>query len=128
MIQFSYDAVKTDPAGAWVTEAQARAIQDLVCIDAGGLTCQNVDDEPSGPAPYYGQVNAYLGNTNRPINELSYTACLFWTYLCQEYGSNMSEPQLGLDFLEKFWDEADDDKNRDGIQVVDATLKNLNPS
>ncbi|MCA9443513.1 MAG: VWA domain-containing protein, partial [Candidatus Omnitrophica bacterium] len=128
MIQFSYDAVKSDPAGAWVTEAQARAIQDLVCIDAGGVTCQNVDDDPTGIAPFYGQVNAYLGDTNRPINEISYTACLFWSYLCQEYGTNMSEPQLGLDFLEKFWDEADDDKDRDGIQVVDATLKNLNPS
>jgi len=127
-VQFAYNAVKTDPAGAWVIEAQARAIQDLVCIDAGGLLCQNVDDEPSGVAPYYGQVNSYLGNTNRVLTEASYTAALMWTYLCQEYGTNMAEPQLGLDFLEEFWNEADDDVNRDGIQVIDATLANLGES
>ncbi|MCA9446112.1 MAG: VWA domain-containing protein, partial [Candidatus Omnitrophica bacterium] len=39
-----------------------------------------------------------------------------------------SEPERGFDFMAEFWDEADDDVNRDGIQVLNATLQNLGES
>lgn len=128
MVQFSYDSLKTDPDGGWAIEAQARALQDLACVNAGGIICQNVDDDPNGVANYLGEVNGFLGNPNRPVNKISYAAALFWIYMCDQYGNLRNEPELGLDFLEEFWDEANDDPNRDGIQVINQTLANLGES
>lgn len=128
MVQFSYDSLRTDPDGNWAIEGQARAIQDLACVNAGGIICQNVDDEPNGVANYLGEVNGYLGNPNRPVNRISYGAALFWIYMCDQYGNLRTEPELGMDFLEEFWDEADDNPDRDGIQVIDQTLANLGES
>ena len=86
--------------------------------------CVNVDDDPSGTANYIGQVNDYLGNPNRPVNEISYTAAL-WAYLCQRYGAERTEAHLGLDFIADFLHESAQNLDRDGIEVMDATLKDL---
>jgi Mg-chelatase subunit ChlD len=122
-VQRAYGSLRAEPDSAWVREGQARAVEDLVCVHTAADDCVNVDDEPV--SIYFSEVNGYLGNPNRPLGELSYAACLFWTFLCERYGSNRTEPQLGLDFLEAFWDESDDDVERDGIQVIEATLANL---
>lgn len=124
MIQFSYNAVQADPAGSWFIEAQARAIQDLVCTTIGGV-CQHIDNDPNGVATFVGELNGYLGNPNRPITELSYGAAMFWAYMCDHYGAIREEPHVGLDFLQAWWDDAALDPNRDGIQVTDSTLANL---
>jgi len=121
-IQYAYKRPKQDPAGAWMGEGQARAIQDLICVPIGSDPCVNVDDDTSGAANYWGEVNGYLGDPNRPVTEISYAAALFWTYLCQEYGTNAGEPRRGLDFIRRFLDEGDINDQRDGIQVMDATL------
>ena len=128
-VQSAHGGASADPARKWITEGQARAIQDLVCVPHITDDCWNVDDDPSGSANYFGEVNGYLGSPNRPINEISYSAALFWTFLCQEYGSDQTEPHRGLDFMQSFWDEAETGSSeRDGIQVIDATLQNIGSS
>jgi Mg-chelatase subunit ChlD len=125
MVQFSYGGIQTDPDGNWVIEAQARAIQDLVTLDANGITGQNVDDDPTGPANFYAEAMGYLGNPNHPITHISYNAALFWAYLCQRFGTDATEPGLGFDFMRHFWDAAAADPNTDGIQAINNTLSAL---
>ena len=81
---------------------------------------------PGPPGPGGGGArgpHTLLGNPDQRLADASYSAALFWVYLCQNYGVNPVEPdvepELGLDFLATFWDESDSDPNRDGIQVID---------
>jgi hypothetical protein len=128
-VQSAHGGAEADPARTWIIEGQARAIQDLICVPTVTDECVNVDDDSNGPAGFYGEVNAYLGNPNRPLNEIDYNAVLFWSYLCERYGTLQEEPERGTDFLVEFWQEAEDGAaDRDGIQVIDATLANLGES
>jgi Mg-chelatase subunit ChlD len=123
-IQGAYGTtLQTDPAKKWVTEGQARAIQDLMCVPIGGDDCVHVDDDETGNASYHGQLNNYLCNPNEPITEIEYDAAIFWTFLCDRFGTTNSEPERGIDFLRRFWEEADTgSEDRDGIQVIDDLL------
>lgn len=118
-----------DPADDWVYEGQARSIQDKVCIGPTRNDCEHFDDIATGSAGYVGQVNTYLGNPARPINETSYSAALFWTYLTEKYGTTPNDPvEQGMDLMVEFWEEAADNPGRDGIAVLNSTLANLGHS
>lgn len=115
--------LQTDPAKKWVTEGQARAVQDIFCVPIGNDPCVHVDDDETGNASYHGELNDYLDDPDQPINEIAYDAAIFWTFLCERYGNSNSEPERGIDFLRRFWEEArDGDEDRDGIQVINDLL------
>lgn len=127
--QFKYGGLD-DPASAWVYEGQARSIQDKICIGEDRSDCEHFDDIATGYAGYVPEINAYLGNPNRPINQTAYQSALFWTYLTEKYGT--SDPgdsvERGMDLIVDFWEESADTPGRDGIAVINSTLSNLGHS
>lgn len=116
-----------DPAGKWVSEGQARSIQDKVCIGANRATCLSFDDIDTGYAGYVPELRAYLGNTNRPINQTDYQAVLFWTYLTEKYGTSApgDTVEAGMNLLVKFWENSANTPGRDGISVLNSTLAGM---
>ncbi|MFX1255791.1 MAG: VWA domain-containing protein [Promethearchaeota archaeon] len=90
----------TSSGGTWVTEGQARSLQDKLYND---LDLQDGSDYAS----YLGQVFGYLGNPDRTLMELSYDAALWWTYVAEKYGTINTEPDYGLDAFLEWWEAAD---------------------
>jgi hypothetical protein len=127
--QYQYGGLD-DPASKWVYEGQARSTQDKICIGADRGNCEDFDDIDTGYAGYVPEVKGYLGNTNRPINETSYQAALFWTYLVEKYGTLPINDSVegGMNLMAEFWKEAAANPGRDGIAVLNSTLANLGHS
>ncbi|KKL24426.1 hypothetical protein LCGC14_2415460, partial [marine sediment metagenome] len=96
-VQFCYTHSLATGGGAWITEGQARMIQDKY---------YNVLDTADGTefASYYGQVSGYLGNPSRSLFDLSYDAALFWQYIAEKYGTINREPDRGVDVIVQFWE------------------------
>jgi Mg-chelatase subunit ChlD len=124
--QFKYGGLD-DPAGKWVVEGQARSIQDKFCIGANRSTAQCFDDIDTGDGGYVPEVKGYLGSPNWPVNQKSYQAALFWTYVTEKFGTNApSDPvEAGTNVLEKFWSESAANPGRDGIAVLNSTLADM---
>ncbi len=125
--QFKYWGLN-DPHNKWVVEGQARSIQDKICVGGDRSDCEHFDDIPTGYAGYVPEINAYLGNTNRPINQTSYQAALFWTYLTEKYGTNPSSSdsvERGMDIMIEFWKNSADTPGRHGVAVLNETLTEL---
>ncbi|MGD8751304.1 MAG: VWA domain-containing protein [Anaerolineales bacterium] len=127
--QFKYWGLD-DPAGRWVFEAQARMVQDKMCIGGDRSTAECFDDIDTGNSGYVPELKAYLGNPNRPITQVSYNAVLFWAYLTEKYGT--SDPgdsvEAGLDLLREFWEASYDNPGLDGIATLNIALSNLGHS
>lgn len=122
--QYTYGGLRGDPAGNWCWEGQARSIQDKICLeeDVNGNCSFSLDSIAGGSSNYLGQVNGYLSNLNRPITEISYDAVLFWTYLTEQYGTPNREPDIGMDLLVEFWEQARSDLDDDGIGTLNRAL------
>lgn len=120
--QYTYGGLGTDPDGNWAWEGQARCVQDKVCVGTDRSTCISLDSVTGGNN-YFGQINNYLGDTNRGIPNLSYTAALFWTYLTEQYGTLNQEPELGMDLMVRFWEQGEANRNDDGIGTLNRTLQ-----
>jgi hypothetical protein len=120
----------TDPGWKWVTEGQARSTQDKICIGPNRATCEDFDDIDIGYAGYVPEVNAYLGNTNRPINQTDYQSVLFWTYLTEKFG--LYEPsdtvEGGMDIMVEFWEDSAANPGRDGITILNSALASMGHS
>jgi Mg-chelatase subunit ChlD len=119
-----------DPAGKWVVEGQARSIQDKVCIGANRATCLSFDDVDTGYAGYVPELQGYLGNPNRPINQTDYQAVLFWTYLTEKFGTSApgDTVEAGMNLIVKFWEDAAANPGRDGITILNSTLASMGHS
>lgn len=124
--QFKYGGLN-DPADKWVVEGQARSSQDKICIGANRGSALCFDDVAGGYAGYVPQVNGYLANTATPINQSSYSAALFWTYLTEKFGTSApgDVTEAGMNLLVQFWKESAANPNRDGIAVLNSALQTL---
>ncbi len=124
--QFKYWGLN-DPADGWVVEGQARSTQDKICLGANRATALCFDDIATGYAGYVPQVNGYLANTATPINQSSYSAALFWTYVTEKFGTfNMDDTvEGGMDLMVEFWEKSAATPNRDGIAVLNDALASL---
>jgi len=107
---------------SWVVEGPTDAMADLSCVVQDGA-CLDLDDEFY--SHYYGLVHDYLGDPGRSLTELLYPASLFWAYLCDQYGTERSEPRIGRDFIRSFLEEAEENPGLDAIEVVETTLAKL---
>lgn len=127
--QYKYPGLN-DPASKWAYEGQARMIQDHICIGGDRSTAECFDDIDTGYAGYVGQINGYLGNPNRPINETSYDAALFWKYLAEKYGTSSpgDDVEAGINIVIKFWEQANANPGNHGIYAVNQALDELGHS
>lgn len=117
-----------DPNDRWVIEAQARSMEDKVCMDpfpqgAPGTCTIYTDLQPD--SDYVGEISEYMADPNRPITDISYNAVLFWTYIMEKYGTTSVEPQLGMDWMTTFWDIVASQDSSDAIATVNDTLEEL---
>jgi len=124
--QFKYWGLN-DPADGWVVEGQARSIQDKFCIGSNRATANCFDDIATGYAGYVPQVMGYLGNPNWPINQYSYTAALFWTYVVEKYGTSPASDATegGMNLMVNFWKDSATTPGRDGIAVLNSVLSSM---
>jgi hypothetical protein len=105
--------------GGWVTEGQARMLQDKLYNDL---------DQESGTdfAAYLDDVYGLLENPDYPLMDRGYSAALFWTYVCEKYGTITTEPDLGLDAIVQWWEAARSiGTASDQITVFNKMLENL---
>lgn len=123
--QYTYHGVWADPASGWVYEGQARASQDKVCVTAPSGPCISLDGLANGLAPYFGEVNGFLANPTRDLTRVGYGSALFWTYLMEQYGTTTGEPQMGVDVLLRFWEQAAADRDDTGIGTINRMLAEL---
>jgi Mg-chelatase subunit ChlD len=119
-----------DANDRWVIEGQARSIQDKVCIGGNRATALCFDDIATGFAGYVPEVNAYLGNPNRPIGTISYSAALFWTYLTEKYGTSnpLDQVEIGMNFMVEFWKASENNHGLSGIATINKALETLGHS
>jgi Mg-chelatase subunit ChlD len=128
--QFKYWGLN-DPHHTWVLEGQARSIQDKICIGGDTSDCEDFDDIDTGYAGYVPQVRHYLDTANRPINQASYSAALFWTYLTEKFGTDpppSNSVERGMDLMVQFWENSANTPGRDGVAVLNETLSDLGHS
>ncbi len=109
--------------GAWFTEGTARTLDDRYDLeldavgpfitDTNRLMTENLikDDKDFGP---YRDLTLF---------DLSYRACLFWGYCCEQLGTIGVEPDSGIDFILKLWQNMEDDISNNGVKDSLATLK-----
>ena len=121
-VQYSYINFDEWPAwGEWVIEGITKAMEDKVYsdIDLG-------DDSIPNCSSYYARITEFLDRTDDTIWDSSYSVALFWTYLTEQIGTTAETPQLGVDFIRRFWENAED-KDPDGIGVLRDTISEFSP-
>nr|HQH72697.1 hypothetical protein [bacterium] len=82
--------------GRWTVEGTARLMQDKLWNDL---------DANGGMLTFWGEVSNYMAQTDVRLVDQSYSACLFWQYLCEQLGTVHTEPEYGVDVIRRFWEE-----------------------
>lgn len=96
-VQFTYITF-----GQWLNwgrtaiEGSARMMEDQVYADIDGDPAMGFQNEAAN----------YLGNPNQDFWASSYRAALGWKYAAERYGNVAAEPQVGVDFIRRFWENA----------------------
>lgn len=109
--------------GGAACEGHARAMQDKIYLDL------DLNPEAECTAPFLGQVNNYLKNADQPLWASKYNAALWWTWLMEQYGTTLAEPQRGTDFMARWYIEAAASlANPNPYLITDAVIKNQAPS
>jgi hypothetical protein len=121
-VEYAYvDEAGGSGCGPWpaaACEGMARMMQDQIYTD--------IDTAASSCISAQGEFNAYLGNPNRTLWDLSYTAALFWKYLAEQYGNVTVEPERGADFVRRWWQNAVDDfDSPDIVQLTRETVQDF---
>ncbi len=110
-VQFMYDGGYT----AWGKvpyEGTARMMEDHIYADIDG---------DSGAA-FVSESNKYLGAPDIDFWESSYQSALGWKHLAEQYGTIATEPQIGVNFVRRFWDNLDATEDPDVPGTIQQTL------
>jgi len=109
-----------DVPADWVLEGQARMTQEKT-----DDWLDHCDGTEAGTS-YLRQLQAYLtGSHTSDLTALSYDACLFWNYVCEQFGSHRSDPDFGFDIIADFWDTAVNPSGTDGITMFNNLMAHL---
>ena len=111
-VQYAY--INFSNWSAWGTapvEGGARVMQDKVYSDL---------DANSGCITYKGATGDWLNTPNQNLWNSSYTFALFWNYLMEQLGTTATEPQVGVDFMQRFWQTAQTATNNGTIDFPNA--------
>ncbi len=114
-VQYNYDTSAGAPIQTkFLKEGTARATQDN--------WFDNIDDQPAGAASftYCAEAAGYLAATNNDLSDMWYTACVWWKWAMEQYGTTLTEPQRGIDFVEAVYDQNTLGKSR--IAAVNGAL------
>jgi len=109
-------------ANKWVREGHARMIQDKLSD-----WLDHADGTEEGSS-FVRQTQGYLGGSHTSdITTISYSACLFWQYYCEQFGSDHTDPDYGVDAITTYWSSAANPSGSDGITMLNNALDILSP-
>jgi len=109
-------------ASKWVREGQARMIQDKLSD-----WLDHADGTEAGSS-FVRQTQSYLsGSHTSDLTTISYSSCLFWQYYCEQFGSDHTDPDYGVDAITEYWSTAANPSGSDGITMLNNALNNLSP-
>ena len=114
-VQYAY--INFSNWSAWGTapvEGGARVMQDKVYSDL---------DSNSGCITCKGATADWLNTPDQNVWISSYTFALFWNYLMEQLGVTNTEPQIGVDFMQNFWQRTHTATNAGNIDFP-GTLRN----
>lgn len=105
--------------GRTAIEGSARMMEDQVF----GLL-----DDGIGVQSFLNEANDYMANPDQSFWGASYEAALGWKYAAEQFGTIATEPEIGTDFIRRFWERAGDDKdNADTPRTFEDTLQEFRP-
>jgi hypothetical protein len=105
--------------GGVPVEGTARLMQDKIYTDLDG---------GAGCITYPGEANNYLGNPNQTMWNISYTSALFWNYMMEQLGTLNTEPNIGVDFIRRFWENAQaNNATPDTVGTIRQTITQFAP-
>ena len=119
-VQYSYITfAKWSVWGGVPVEGTARMMQDKIYNDL---------DANAGCITYGGEANNYLGNPNQTMWNISYTSALFWNYLTEQLGTTSAEPNIGVDFIRRFWQNAQaNNASPDTVGTIRQSISQVAP-
>ena len=111
------------PPKDWVLEGMARMSEDKLNTYLDHHNIVGISGQ------YLRQVHSYLGNSHtKTLTDLAYDAVLFWTYCSEQFGTDHTDPDYGIDFISKFWDTSINPSGTDGITMFNNVMQNLSTS
>jgi len=118
-VQYRYrcDGGDCNGLGTWISEGMARCMDDRHFADHDNITL---------PFFLWDEVQGTMNSTDESLTELSYRACLWWSYLCEQLGTTTTEPEYGIDFISLFYDQMSSDISggtKDGVTTTDRAIR-----
>ncbi|KKM85497.1 hypothetical protein LCGC14_1288440 [marine sediment metagenome] len=109
-------------ASKWVREGQARMIQDKLSD-----WLDHADGTEAGSS-FVRQTQGYLsGKHTSDLTTISYSSCLFWQYYSEQYGSDHTDPDYGVDAIATYWSSGANPTGSDGVTMLNNALNVLSP-
>lgn len=118
-VQRAY-GIDSDDWGRIVTEGTARMMEDQIFTD--------IDARKS--STFQREANNYLILSGSVWLNSSYRGALGWKYLAEQYGTITDEPQVGTDFIRRFFEHAEqaiEDDNIDFLATLEDTIQDTSP-
>ena len=119
-VQYAHDSGTGAPIQTkFLKEGTARATEDnwFTNIDHWAAALSN--------SSFNKETNNYLAATNNDITSYSmrYRSCLWWKYAMEQYGTTLTEPQRGIDFVREVYGK--NTAGYSGIGAVNQALSSM---
>lgn len=107
-----------DAIGYFFKEGLAAAIEDKIW--------NSVDT--NGSSNYVGYLQSYLKGENfdtaapSSLWSHSYSGCLWWNYLTEQYGTARTEPGVGNDFIKLLLEKADETDSTSNMEIMEKSI------
>jgi hypothetical protein len=119
-VQYGYVGFENWPSwGGLPLEGTARMMEDQVYSDLDAYGTSFASD-----------AVLYLDDPNRVWLKLGYRSALGWKYAAERYGTTAEEPQVGVDFIRRFWErvaQATENDHVDFIATFEDTIGEFSP-
>ncbi len=110
------------PASKWVREGQARMIQDKLSD-----WLDHADGTEAGSS-FVRQSQGYLSENHKSdLTTISYSSCLFWQYYCEQFGTDTTDPDYGVDAITTYWSSDANPSGGDGVTMLNNALDYISP-
>jgi Mg-chelatase subunit ChlD len=101
--------------GSWVSEGQARCTDDRFSDDLDSATFNG---------SYRNSIVTTFNVPERSLLDHSYRTALFWSYCCEQMGVEDGEPEAGIDFMLRFWEQIAANATTDGVVAIEDAIGN----
>jgi Mg-chelatase subunit ChlD len=120
--QTMYGVPPVEPVASWIFEGQAVFIGDKLCLREDIAGCALTLDHTSPAYPLW--VREFLKWPHQSlIAGHERGAALFWTYLTEQYGQTIREPDRGVDLIVDFWEAVEvANGGLTGVDLIDEIL------